>query len=51
MNLYVSVFRDSKVLSITRYGKEGPGPEETVMNINSQLGLSLTTEKGNFFAY
>ncbi len=39
MNFYVSVFRDSKVLIVTRYGKEEPGPEETVMNINSQLGL------------
>ena len=27
MNFYVSIFKNSKVLSVTRYGKEGPGPE------------------------
>lgn len=31
MNFYVSVFKNSKVLSVTRYGKEGPGPEGAVM--------------------
>ncbi len=31
MNLYVSVFKNSKVVSVRRYGKAGPGPEGTVM--------------------
>lgn len=31
MNFYLSVFKDSQVLSINRYGAEGPGPEGTVM--------------------
>lgn len=31
MNFYVSVFENSKVLSVNRYGKGGPGPEGTVM--------------------
>jgi predicted 3-demethylubiquinone-9 3-methyltransferase (glyoxalase superfamily) len=31
MNFYVSVFRNSKVVSITRYGEAGPGAAGTVM--------------------
>lgn len=31
MNFFGSIFRDSKGLRITRYGKEGPGPERTVI--------------------
>jgi predicted 3-demethylubiquinone-9 3-methyltransferase (glyoxalase superfamily) len=31
MNFYVSIFKNSKVLSITRYGDGGPIPEGTVM--------------------
>ena len=30
MKFYVSLFKDSKILSITRYGKEGPGAEGSV---------------------
>jgi predicted 3-demethylubiquinone-9 3-methyltransferase (glyoxalase superfamily) len=37
MNFYVSVFKNSKVLSVTRYGKEGPGPEGTVMTANFMI--------------
>jgi predicted 3-demethylubiquinone-9 3-methyltransferase (glyoxalase superfamily) len=32
MNFYISVFENSKVLSVTRYGEEGPGAKGTVMN-------------------
>jgi len=31
MNFYVSVFKNSKILSITRYGDAGPGPKGSVM--------------------
>ncbi len=31
INFYVSIFKDSKILSVAKYGKEGPGPEGTVM--------------------
>ena len=31
MQHYVSVFRDSKVLGVTRYGDAGPGPKGSVM--------------------
>jgi predicted 3-demethylubiquinone-9 3-methyltransferase (glyoxalase superfamily) len=37
MNLYVSIFKNSKIVSVTRYGKGGPGPEGTVMSATFQL--------------
>jgi len=37
MNLYVSIFKNSKVLSVTRYGDAGPGPKGTVMSATFQL--------------
>jgi predicted 3-demethylubiquinone-9 3-methyltransferase (glyoxalase superfamily) len=37
MNFYVSIFPDSKVLSVTRYGETGPGPKGSVMTANFQL--------------
>jgi predicted 3-demethylubiquinone-9 3-methyltransferase (glyoxalase superfamily) len=37
MNFYVSVFKNSKVLSVTRYGKAGPGAEGTVMSATFEL--------------
>jgi predicted 3-demethylubiquinone-9 3-methyltransferase (glyoxalase superfamily) len=37
MNFYVSVFRNSKVVSVTRYGDAGPGPKGSVMTASFQL--------------
>ncbi len=37
VNFYVSIFRNSKVLSVTRYGEAGPGPAGTVMVVEFQL--------------
>src|SRR2546428_13783481 len=31
MNHYVSIFKNSKILSVTRNGKAGPGPAGTVL--------------------
>jgi len=31
MNFYTSVFKDSKIVSVRRWGKGGPGPEGAVM--------------------
>ena len=31
MKHYVSIFRDSKIVNVTRYGEDGPGPVGTVM--------------------
>lgn len=36
-NFYCSLFPDSKVLNITRYGSAGPGPEGQVMVVDFQL--------------
>jgi predicted 3-demethylubiquinone-9 3-methyltransferase (glyoxalase superfamily) len=37
MNFYVSVFKNSKVVSVTRYGEAGPGPKGTVMSATFEL--------------
>jgi predicted 3-demethylubiquinone-9 3-methyltransferase (glyoxalase superfamily) len=37
MNFYVSVFPNSKVLSVQRYGPAGPGPEGSVMSADFEL--------------
>jgi predicted 3-demethylubiquinone-9 3-methyltransferase (glyoxalase superfamily) len=37
MNFYVSVFKNSKALGVTRYGDAGPGPKGTVLTANFVL--------------
>lgn len=37
MNFYVSVFKNSRVGSVTRYGAAGPGPEGSVMTCTFEL--------------
>lgn len=37
VNFYVSIFKNSKVLKVTRYGEAGPGPKGTVMSATFQL--------------
>jgi predicted 3-demethylubiquinone-9 3-methyltransferase (glyoxalase superfamily) len=37
MNFYVSIFKNSKVVSVTRYGEAGPGPKGSVMSATFQL--------------
>lgn len=34
---YVSIFKNSKILAITRYGEAGPGPKGSVMTVRFQL--------------
>ncbi len=36
-NFYVSVFKNSKVVRVTRYGDAGPGPKGSVMTCTFQL--------------
>ena len=36
-NFYVSIFKNSKVLSVSRYGDAGPGPKGTVMVAEFQI--------------
>jgi predicted 3-demethylubiquinone-9 3-methyltransferase (glyoxalase superfamily) len=37
MRFYVSIFKNSKIGKITRYGDAGPGPKGTVMSATFQL--------------
>jgi predicted 3-demethylubiquinone-9 3-methyltransferase (glyoxalase superfamily) len=37
MNFYVSIFKNSKIVSVTRYGDAGPGPKGSVMSGTFQL--------------
>lgn len=45
MNFYVSIFKNSKIVSVTRYGEAGPGPKGTVMTaafeLNGQAFVAL----------
>jgi predicted 3-demethylubiquinone-9 3-methyltransferase (glyoxalase superfamily) len=46
-NFYASVFKNSKVVSVSRYGESGPGPRGSVMTVNFQLdGQSFTALNG-----
>lgn len=48
VNFYVSLFRQAKVISTTRYGKEGPGPDDAVMVMNFELfGQEFVALNGN----
>ena len=47
VNFYVSIFPNSKILSLTRYGDTGPGPKGSVMTANFQLhGQEFTALNG-----
>ena len=37
MNFYTSIFKDSKIQEISRYGDAGPGPKGQVMVVNFEL--------------
>jgi predicted 3-demethylubiquinone-9 3-methyltransferase (glyoxalase superfamily) len=36
-NFYVSVFKNSKLLNVARYGDAGPGPKGSVMTVDFEL--------------
>jgi predicted 3-demethylubiquinone-9 3-methyltransferase (glyoxalase superfamily) len=47
MNFYASIFPNSKILSVTRYGDAGPGLKGTVMTASFQLhGQEFTALNG-----
>lgn len=47
MNFYISIFKNSKVLDITRYGEAGPGPKGSVLTAAFELdGLELIALNG-----
>jgi len=37
MNFYISIFKNSKVVTVSRFGDAGPGPKGTVMTATFQL--------------
>ena len=37
INCYISIFKNSKILNMSRYGDAGPGPKGTVMGATFQL--------------
>jgi predicted 3-demethylubiquinone-9 3-methyltransferase (glyoxalase superfamily) len=37
MNFYVSIFKNSRVVSVARYGEAGPGPKGSVMSVTFEL--------------
>ena len=37
MNFYISIFKNSKIVSVARYGEAGPGPKGTVMTAKFEL--------------
>jgi predicted 3-demethylubiquinone-9 3-methyltransferase (glyoxalase superfamily) len=37
MNFYISIFKNSKIVSVARYGEAGPGPKGSVMTAAFQL--------------
>jgi predicted 3-demethylubiquinone-9 3-methyltransferase (glyoxalase superfamily) len=46
-NFYTSIFKNSKILSVSRYGDAGPGPKGSVMVVNFQLaGQEFTAING-----
>lgn len=36
-SLYTSIFKNSRIISVRRYGKAGPGPEGSVMSVTFEL--------------
>jgi len=46
-NFYVSIFKNSRIVNIARYGAAGPGPKGSVMTVSFQLdGQEFTALNG-----
>ena len=46
-NFYVSIFKNSKILNVSRYGEAGPQPAGTVLTVTFQLeGMDFTALNG-----
>jgi predicted 3-demethylubiquinone-9 3-methyltransferase (glyoxalase superfamily) len=37
VNFYISIFKNSSITSVTRYGEAGPGPKGSVMTVTFEL--------------
>jgi predicted 3-demethylubiquinone-9 3-methyltransferase (glyoxalase superfamily) len=53
MNFYVSIFKNSKIVSIMRYGEAGPGPKGSVMGASFILDGQefMALNGGPYFAF
>ena len=53
INLYTSIFEDSKILSTTRYGDAGPGPKGALMTATFELAGQefMALNGGSSFAF
>lgn len=53
VNFYVSIFKNSKIKSVTRYGEAGPGPKGSVMSATFQLAGQdfYALNGGPYFAF
>lgn len=53
VNYYTSIFKNSKIDSISRYGESGPGPNGSVMTANFQLDGQkfIALNGGPYFAF
>ena len=53
MNFYISIFKNSKILSIMRYGDAGPGPKGSVMSATFQIDGQefMALNGGPFFTF
>jgi len=55
MKFYVSLFKDSKITAISRYGKEGPGPEGSVIHatftLNGQEFMAIDSPAKHNFTF
>jgi len=46
-NFYTSIFKNSKIVTVTRYGEAGPAPKGTVMTVDFELdGQRFTALNG-----
>ena len=46
-NFYVSIFKNSRIVAITRYGESEPGPKDSVMTVEFELeGQRFTALNG-----
>ncbi|WP_195575109.1 VOC family protein [Paenibacillus sp. 1001270B_150601_E10] len=55
MNFYMSLFKNSKIVSISRYGSEGPGKEGTVVqavfSLNGQEFMCIDSYVNHAFTF
>jgi predicted 3-demethylubiquinone-9 3-methyltransferase (glyoxalase superfamily) len=49
-NFYVSIFKNSKIVRVSRYGEAGPGPKGSVMSVTFQTRL-LRSERCPYFTF